>query len=35
MKEYIRKYILLRRHNFQVSVKKAKRSKMCYAFLAP
>ncbi len=35
MKEYLRKYFILRRHNFQVAVKKAKRSKMCYAFLAP
>ena len=35
MKEYVRKYFMLRRHNFQVAVKKAKRSKMCYAFLAP
>ena len=35
MKEYISKYFQLRRHNFQVSVKKAKKSKMCYAFLAP
>jgi multiple sugar transport system permease protein len=35
MKEYIRKYFMLRRHNFQVAVKKAKRMKMCYVFLAP
>lgn len=35
MKEYIRKYFVLRKHNFQVSVKKAKKSKMCYVFLAP
>ncbi|MBQ7926811.1 MAG: sugar ABC transporter permease [Lachnospiraceae bacterium] len=35
MREYIRKYFALRKHNFQVAVKKAKRSKMCYAFLAP
>lgn len=35
MKEYIKKYFALRKHNFQVAVKKAKRSKMCYAFLAP
>lgn len=35
MKEYIQKYFILRRHNFQVGVKKAKRSKMCYAFIAP
>lgn len=35
MKEYIRKYFVLRRHNFSVAVKKAKRSKMCYLFLMP
>lgn len=35
MKEYLKKYFILRRHNFQVAVKKAKRSKMCYLFLAP
>ncbi|MDE5590995.1 MAG: sugar ABC transporter permease [Acetatifactor sp.] len=35
MKEYFRKYVMLRRHNLQVAVKKAKKSKMCYAFLAP
>lgn len=35
MKEYLRKYFILRKHNFQVGVKKAKRSKMCYLFLAP
>lgn len=35
MKEYLRKYVTLRKHNFRVAVKKAKRSKMCYAFLAP
>jgi multiple sugar transport system permease protein len=35
MKEYIRKYFMLRRHNFQVAVKKAKKQKMCYVFLAP
>ncbi len=35
MKEYFRKYLILRKHNFQVGVKKAKRSKMCYLFLAP
>ena len=35
MKEYIRKYFELRRHNFNVAVKKAKKSKMCYLFLAP
>ena len=35
MKEYIRKYFILRRHNAQIAIKKAKKSKMCYAFLAP
>lgn len=35
MKAYIQKYFRLRRHNFSVAVKKAKRSKMCYLFLAP
>lgn len=35
MKEYLRKYFVLRKHNAQVAWKKAKRSKMCYAFLAP
>lgn len=35
MKEYLSKYFVLRRHNAKVAVKKAKRSKMCYAFLAP
>ncbi len=35
MKEYLQKYVKLRKHNFRVAVKKAKRSKMCYAFLAP
>lgn len=35
MIEYIRKYFILRRHEARIAVKKAKRSKMCYAFLAP
>ncbi len=35
MKEFLRKYVALRKHNTQVAIKKAKRSKMCYAFLAP
>lgn len=35
MKEYLKKYFQLRRHNFQVAVKKAKQSKTCYLFLAP
>lgn len=32
---YIQKYFIMKKFNFQVAVKKAKRSKMCYAFLAP
>lgn len=35
MKEYLRKYFTLRKHNFQVAVKKAKQRKMCYLFLLP
>ena len=35
MKEYFQKYVALRKHNFQVAVKKAKQRKMCYLFLAP
>ena len=35
MKEYLRKYVRLRKHNMAVAWKKAKRSKMCYLFLAP
>ncbi len=35
MKEFFSKYVTLRKHNAQVALKKAKRSKMCYAFLAP
>jgi len=35
MKEYLKKYVTLRKHNAKVALKKAKRSKMCYAFLAP
>ena len=35
MKEFLNKYITLRKHNARVAIKKAKRSKMCYAFLAP
>lgn len=35
MKEYLSKYVALRKHNTQVALKKAKRSKMCYLFLAP
>lgn len=32
---YIKKYFILRRHNLEVARKKAKKSKMCYLFLAP
>ena len=35
MKEFFNKYITLRKHNAKVAWKKAKKSKMCYAFLAP
>lgn len=35
MKEYFRKYLMLKKHNLKVGVKKAKRAKMCYLFLAP
>jgi len=35
LKEYFQKYVALRKHNFQVAVKKAKQRKMCYLFLAP
>ncbi len=35
MKEWVQKYITLRKHNAQVAWKKAKKAKMCYAFLAP
>ena len=35
MSEYINKYVALRKHNISVAVKKAKRSKNCYLFLAP
>ena len=35
MKEFFSKYITLRKHNARVAIKKAKTSKMCYAFLAP
>ena len=35
MKEFFNKYITLRKHNARIAWKKAKRSKMCYAFLAP
>ena len=35
MKTYLQKYFALRKHNMSVAMKKAKTSKMCYAFLAP
>ena len=35
MKEYIRRYFMLRRHNMKVAIKKAYMSILCYAFLAP
>ena len=35
MSEYFRKYIALRKHNIQVAIKKAKKSRNCYLFLAP
>lgn len=35
MRNYLEKYRILRRHNFRVAVKKARKSKMCYLFLAP
>ncbi len=35
MREYINKYSILKKHNFQVGLKKAKQRKMCYLFLAP
>ncbi len=35
MKEYWKKYFVLRKHNMQVAWKKASKSKMCYLFLLP
>ncbi len=35
MTEYFKKYVALRKHNLQVAIKKAKKSKNCYLFLAP
>ena len=35
MKEFFSKYVALRKYDATVAWKKAKRSKMCYAFLAP
>lgn len=35
MKNYIKKYVILRRYEFKIMVKKMKKSKACYLFLAP
>ena len=35
MKEFFKRYAILRKHNAKVAWKKAKKAKMCYAFLAP
>ena len=35
MKEYLQKYVALRKHNTKVAIKKAKQRKMCYLFLLP
>lgn len=35
MKEFFQKYWIMRKHDARVAIKKAKRSKMCYAFLLP
>ena len=35
MKEFFQKYVTLKKHNASVAWAKAKRSKMCYAFLLP
>lgn len=35
MKEFIKKYIAMRKRNFEIGIKKAKKAKMCYLFLAP
>ena len=35
MKEFFTKYWIMRKHDVRVAFKKAKKSKMCYAFLAP
>lgn len=35
MKDFFSKYVALRKYDARVAVEKAKRSKMCYAFLAP
>ena len=35
MKDFFRKYLILRKQDARIAWKKAKRTKMCYAFLAP
>ena len=35
MSKYIKSFISLKKYNFHVMLKKAKKSKMCYMFLAP
>lgn len=35
MKNYLHRYIAWRKYNFNVAIKKAKRRKICYIFLAP
>jgi len=35
LKEYLQKYVALRKHNTKVAIKKAKQRKMCYLFLLP
>ncbi len=35
MREFFQKYFIMRKHDAKVAVKKMKRSKMCYLFLAP
>lgn len=35
MKEYLKKYFILRRHEGKIVLKKMKQSKTCYLFLAP
>ena len=35
MKNYLSRYIAWRKYNFQLALKKAKKRKMCYIFLAP
>lgn len=35
MKNYLHRYVAWRKYNFNVAIKKAKRRKICYIFLAP